>query len=44
MRKKKKVRFEELFQENKQALLKDPKEIEKIELKLEKRHVDRLYS
>ncbi|AUO10294.1 FbpB family small basic protein [Priestia megaterium] len=30
--------FEELVKENKQALLKDKKEIEKIEKRIEKRH------
>ncbi|WP_307331410.1 FbpB family small basic protein [Evansella vedderi] len=41
---KKKMRFEELIQENKRELLKDPKELEKIERRLDKRHMDRLPS
>lgn len=41
---KKKMRFEELIQENKRELLKDPKELEKIEQRLDKRHMDRLPS
>ncbi|MBU9712383.1 FbpB family small basic protein [Evansella tamaricis] len=44
MKNKKKMRFEDLIQENKQALLKDPKEMERIEQKLDQRHVDQLPS
>ena len=41
---KRKVRFNELMQENKQELLRDPKELERIEEILDQRHVDRLPS
>ncbi|MBU9721369.1 MULTISPECIES: FbpB family small basic protein [Bacillaceae] len=44
MKAKKKMRFEELIQENKQALLQDPQEMERIEKKLEKKHQSRLPS
>ncbi|PYZ98137.1 MULTISPECIES: FbpB family small basic protein [Alteribacter] len=42
MRKTKKRRFEDLISENKRQLMSDPKEMERIELKLDKRHQDRL--
>ncbi|WP_084405687.1 FbpB family small basic protein [Alteribacter aurantiacus] len=44
MKKTKKRRFEDLIHENKQALLNDPKEMERIELRLDKKHQDRLDS
>ncbi|MBM7094308.1 MULTISPECIES: FbpB family small basic protein [Alteribacter] len=42
MKKTKKRRFEDLINENKQQLMNDPKEMERIELRLDKRHQDRL--
>ncbi|SDZ68185.1 Fur-regulated basic protein B [Evansella caseinilytica] len=44
MNKKRKLRLDELIQENKAALLEDPKELEKIERRLDKKHMDRLMS
>ncbi|MDG5789595.1 FbpB family small basic protein [Evansella sp. AB-P1] len=41
---KRKLRFEELIKENKQELLKNPKELEKIEQRLDQKHMDRLPS
>ncbi|QTL47136.1 FbpB family small basic protein [Priestia aryabhattai] len=42
MRKLRKRSFEELVQENKTQLLKDQSEIERIEMKIEKRLEDRM--
>ncbi|MFA9559695.1 FbpB family small basic protein [Evansella sp. AB-rgal1] len=41
---KKKIRFEDLIKENKQELMQDPKELERIERRLDKKHMDRLPS
>ncbi|WP_096435278.1 FbpB family small basic protein [Alteribacter populi] len=42
MKKTRKRRFQDLINENKQELLNDPKELEKIEQRLDKRHQERL--
>ncbi|ADU30406.1 FbpB family small basic protein [Evansella cellulosilytica] len=44
MMNKKKMRFDELIRANKQELMKNPKELEKIEERLDKKHMDRLLS
>lgn len=41
---RKKKRFEDLIEENKENLLQDPEELEKIEQRLEQKHMDRLLS
>ncbi|WP_409293086.1 FbpB family small basic protein [Peribacillus sp. SCS-37] len=41
MKRRKKLSFEELVQENKRELLKDAKEMERIEEILERRHLEK---
>lgn len=40
---RKKLNFEQLVKQNKQELLNDQKSIQQIELRLEKKHKDRLF-
>ncbi|WP_416150660.1 FbpB family small basic protein [Salipaludibacillus sp. HK11] len=42
MRKKMKQRYEDLYKQNVSSLLKDKKEMDKIEERIDKRHMDRL--
>ncbi|UTR10723.1 MULTISPECIES: FbpB family small basic protein [Evansella] len=44
MNKKRKVRFNDLIQENKQELLRNQEELERIEQRLDQKHMDRLLS
>ncbi|WP_280771917.1 FbpB family small basic protein [Salipaludibacillus daqingensis] len=44
MRKKLKQRYEDLYKQNITSLMKDEKEIEKIEQRIDKKHMDRLGS
>jgi len=44
MRKKIKQRYEDLYKQNLSLLIKDEKEMDRIEQKIDKRHMDRLGS
>ncbi|RKL69167.1 FbpB family small basic protein [Salipaludibacillus neizhouensis] len=42
MSRRKKLKFKDLFNENLDTLLRDKQEIEKIERRIEQRHIDKL--